>query len=148
MNKEKTLQSILNAKKAHESQMQKINTALDGGDVNNPTALSKTECDFGNWLYDEDNNLRKVLGSLFYDKLELLHAKWHQEYINVFEILFKKEKKKGFFSKFTKTAKISEMDMDKVKLYHLELKTTTKELLQSIDASHRRLMALQEAKFE
>ena len=148
MDKAKTLESVLNAKKAHESQMQKIDTAIEGGVVPNPTSISKTECDFGKWLYHEDSNLRKILGALFYDKLELLHGQWHNEYAKVFEILFKKEEKKGFFSKFTKTSKISEMDIDRVKLYYSELAITTKELLQTIDASHRRLMALQESKFE
>ena len=148
MDKTKTLESVISAKKAHEAQMQKIDTAIEGGVVANPTAVSHTECDFGKWLYHEDSNLRKILGALFYDKLELLHTQWHNEYVKVFEVLFKKEEKKGFFSKFTKSSKISEMDMDRVRVYYSELALTTKELIQTIDASHRRLMALQESKFE
>ncbi len=148
MDKIKTLESVINAKKAHESQMQKIDTAIEGGVVANPTSISHTECDFGQWLYNEDTNLRKILGALFYDKLELLHTQWHGEYAKVFEILFNKEEKKGFFAKFTKDVQISEMDMDRVKIYYSELASTTKELIQTIDASHRRLRALQESKFE
>ncbi len=148
MDKTKTLESVINAKKIHELQMQKINTAIEGGVVSNPTSTSHTDCEFGQWLYHEDSNLRKILGALFYDKLELLHIQWHKEYAKVFEILFNKEEKKGFFSKFAKDVKISEMDMDRVKIYYSELATTTKELLQTIDASYRRLRALQESKFE
>jgi len=90
MNKEKTLESIKNARKAHESQMDKIVLAIEGKTVNNPTAVSKTECAFGKWFYGDDN-LRNILGSLFYDNVDNLHAKWHNEYVSIFNLLFKVE---------------------------------------------------------
>ena len=146
MNKTKTLESIQNARKAHILQMEKIEAAIDGKIVNNPTALSKTECGFGQWLYDDTNNLRNVLGAFFYDNLDALHEKWHLEYCRIFEIFFKNEKK-GLFSKIIGTSKISAMDVDRAKLYYSELKVTTEELLKALASSERRIAALSETRF-
>ena len=146
MDKEKTLESIQNARKAHEAQMDKIKAAINGESVKNPTAVAKTKCAFGIWLYDDENHLRDILGSFFYDNMEVLHAKWHSEYFRIYEILFK-DKKKGFFSKITGSSKVSDMDLDKAKLYYTELEVTTQELLKALGASERRIGALPESKF-
>ncbi len=147
MNKEKTLESIQNARKAHLSQMDKIEAAIDGKSIEEPTALAKTKCAFGQWLYADENHLRDIMGSLFYENIEVLHAKWHSEYLRIFEILFKGEKK-GFFSKILGTPKVDEMQMDRVKLYYSELKATTEELLKALASSQRRISALSESKFK
>ena len=147
MDKEKTIGAIVNARKAHEIQMKKIAALLKGKEVENPTAVLKTECEFGKWLYDEDNHLKEVLGELFYSNLETLHSKWHVEYKRVFDIFFKNEKKKGFLSNFFNSDKIDDMELDKAKLYYFELEATTKELLRVITSSQRRIEALNEAKF-
>ncbi len=146
MDKEKTIEAIVNARKAHENQMKKIVALLNGKEVENPTAVSKTECDFGKWLYEGDNHLKEILGTLFYTNLETLHARWHVEYSRLFEIFFK-PKKKGFFSKAFGSKKVAEMDMDKAKLYYSELEATTAELLKAIASSQRRIEALKESKF-
>ncbi len=99
MDKEKTLASIQNARRAHEAQMSKIKATINGERVENPTAVSKTKCDFGIWLYDDENHLRNILGSLFYDNMEVLHGKWHSEYLRIFEIFFQ-EQKKVFLQKY------------------------------------------------
>ena len=146
MDKEKTIEAIANAKKAHENQMKKIEALLKGKEVENPTAVLKTECEFGKWLYDENNHLKELLGGLFYSNLETLHGRWHIEYSRVFEIFFK-PKKKGFFSKAFSSGKVDGMELDKAKLYYLELEATTKELLKAISSSQRRIEALREEKF-
>jgi len=146
MNKTKTLESIQNARKAHEAQMTKIKAAIDGNKVDNPTAVVKTECVFGMWLYDDENHLRDILGSLFYDNIEILHAKWHVEYLRLFNIFFK-DQKTGFLSKILGSSKVSEMELDKAKLYYSELEVTTKELLKALGSSQRRIAALPESKF-
>ncbi|MDA3908037.1 MAG: CZB domain-containing protein [Sulfurimonas sp.] len=146
MDKTKTLESIQNARRAHEAQMSKIKATIDGDKVNNPTAVAKTKCAFGKWLYDDENHLRDILGSLFYDKIEVLHAKWHNEYFKLFEIFFK-EQKKGFFTKIFGSAKITEMEVDRAKLYYSELEVTTQELLKALGSSERRISALPESKF-
>lgn len=146
MDKEKTIEAIVNAKKAHENQMKKIVGLLNNKEVENPTAVSKTECDFGKWLYEDNNRLREILGTLFYTNLETLHAKWHMEYSRLFEIFFK-SKKKGFFSKTFGSKKVDGMELDKAKVYYSELEATTGELLKAIASSQRRIEALNEKKF-
>lgn len=145
MNKQQTLESIQKAIASHEMQMEKISMAIDGQVINNPTALDKKECLLGVWLYDDDNHLRDILGSMFYDKIELYHTKWHDEYLNLHGLLFKEEEK-GFFAKLV-TPKMNEMDLDKAKLYYSEILETTDELLKILGASERRIEALQETKF-
>ncbi|RLA77496.1 MAG: hypothetical protein DRG78_17370 [Epsilonproteobacteria bacterium] len=148
MDKEKTIEAIVSARKAHENQMKKIVALLNGKTVSNPTAVLKTECDFGKWLYADNSNLKELLGSLFYTKLEHLHARWHIEYSRLFEIFFKNEKKSGFFSKMFGSDKVEDMELDKAKVYYSELKATTDELLKVIASSQRRIEALREDKFK
>jgi len=147
MNRDETLEAILKARLSHESQMAKIKSVIEGDEVKNPTAVAKTKCEFGKWLYDEDNKVQKILGAQFYNNIETLHSKWHIEYIRRFEIFFK-NKKSGLFAKIMGTDKIDEMELDKAKLYHTELLQTTSDLLRALDVSQRRVSALGDSKFE
>jgi len=147
VDKEKTIRTIVAARKAHEEQMKKILALLNGKEVKNPTAVLKTECYFGQWLYSEDTQLKKLIGALFYNNLESLHAKWHTEYSRLFDIFFKNKKSSGLFSKLFGSDKVDEMEIDRAKLYYSELEATTKELLKAIASSQRRLEALNEEKF-
>ena len=147
MDKNETLESIKDAIKSHESQMLKIESAINGHNIEDPTVISKTECVFGLWLYDDTNNIRAILGTQFFDKIEALHAQWHIEYAKIFAIFFK-EKKKGFFEKILNTnRKVDDMELDKAKLYFENLLEITQELLKILSASERRVDAMSENKF-
>lgn len=146
MNKEETLESINKAIESHKNQMQKIEAMIDGAKVNNPTAVSKTECAFGKWLYNEDNRIQKILGSQFYNNVENLHSQWHLEYKRIFDI-FQNTQKKGFFSKMIGSGSINSMEQDKARLYHSELLDTTENLLKALESSQRRISALSDTKF-
>lgn len=146
MNKEKTIEGIVKAKRVHEIQMKKIKTLVSGVWINNPTAAAKTECDFGKWLYDENNHIRELLGDLFYTNIETLHSRWHMEYARIYDMFYKK-KRSGFLGNIFGSNKATEMELDKAKLYCSELEITTSELLKAIDVSQRRLKALPESKF-
>jgi len=146
MDKAKTLESIISARKFHEAQMSKIEDALEAKKVTSPPELAKTRCELGQWLYDDENHLRNILGSLFYDNIEVTHAKWHSEYSKIAEIIFN-EQKKGLFSKIIGNSKIDEMEMDRAKLYYSELKVTSQELLKVMASSERRIGALADSRF-
>jgi hypothetical protein len=146
MNKEKTLQSIQDAIKTYDIQLEKIALAIQGKEIKDIITPDRKNCEFGQWFYNSENKLRDILGSFFYDQIEVLHIQWHNEYEKIFNILFKKQKK-GFLSKILGSSKIDEMELDKVKLYHNELTTTTKELLKILGSSERRISALPESKF-
>ncbi len=146
MTKDETLVAIKKAKEAHEIQMQKIETAINGKEITNPTAVEKTKCEFGKWLYDPQNHMQEIIGSQFYTNLDFEHEKWHREYSKIYNILFK-EKKKGFFSKMLGKNSIDPLEIDKAKLYYAELQETTSQLLKALASAERRASALQETKF-
>ncbi len=146
MDKEKTIQSFQNAKKVYDEQMEKLEVAMDGSNIKIPKAALQTAEVFGEWFYLNNDNLRSILGSLFYDKIETLHLRWHEEYIKTFDIFFQKQKK-GFFQNAFGSSKVTGMELEKAKSYYKELKLITKELIKVIDSSERRLSALAESKF-
>jgi hypothetical protein len=57
MTKNDTVESIITAKENHELQMKKIEDAMDGVEIQEPTALNKMECDFGKWLYSKEYHM-------------------------------------------------------------------------------------------
>ncbi|MCF6331606.1 MAG: CZB domain-containing protein [Sulfurimonas sp.] len=147
MDKTATLKSITVVKEAHELQMQKLKDAIYGGETEELKIFSKSECKLGRWLYAEDNFLRDILGSLFFDNIDKIHTRWHSDYTVIYVILIKKNEKKGFFSKILNGSNISAMDLDKVKLYYSGLKMTTEAFLKALESAQRRLSALPESMF-
>jgi len=147
MDKNQTLEAIEMAKKSHENAMAKIEMAINGDKVDSPTPAAKSLCKFGKWLYNEENHLEEILGELFYTKLERSHAQWHDEYLRIYNIFFK-EKKGGFLSGILGGGhKVDPLELDKAKLYYLELEETTKDLLHILGSCERRVTAMSEAKF-
>lgn len=146
MTKEQALDDVAKAKHALEVQMTKLKDLINGMDVPNPIATAKGKCEFGKWLYSYDNNMRNLLGELFYLRLEELHKQWFAEYMKIFD-MFVHEDEKTFFSKLLNSSSISPLDLDKAKLYFLELEETTQELLLNLEKSERRLNALNPSKF-
>ena len=147
MNKTQTIEAMEKARAVHIAQMDKIELVLKGKEVKNPTSVSQTKCAFGKWLYADENQLERIIGELFYTKLEKLHAKWHQEYFRIYELCFKGEKK-GFFSKMMGSKALEPMVLDKVKFYYTELQETTDDLLKVLATSQRRIEAMNESRFD
>jgi len=146
MDKNQTLKAILSAKKSHLDRMDKVGGRINGSHEEELLLISRRECGFGTWFYG-DKRLKNILGAQFYENLEILHSKWHMEYQKIYEIFYENSNKKGFLSKLVGKKKISQMDLDKAKLYYTELEVTTTELIKAIDASYRRLNALNESYF-
>lgn len=126
--------------------MTKIEDLIKGMDVPNPIAAAKEKCEFGKWLYSYDNQMKDILGELFYQRLETLHKKWFADYMKIFE-MFIHEDEKNFLSKLLNASNISSLDLNKAKLYFVELTEITKELLIYLKKSERRLNAMNESKF-
>jgi hypothetical protein len=146
MNKEQALDDIHKAKSALEIQMRKIEELIKGRDIPNPIAAAKEKCEFGKWLYSYDNHMKIILGELFYNRLEQLHKRWFVDYMKIFD-MFIHEDKKNFISKLLHSENIDPLELDKAKLYFVELSETTQELFLALDKSERRLNALNESKF-
>jgi len=148
MDKNITLESIQNAIKAHEAEMARIEDAILGNYVEDPVSTGKTQCPFGRWIYNENNHLKEILGAQFYNTIDEQHTKWHSEYLVIYNILFKNQKKQGFLSKMMKIKSIDGMELDKVKAYYADLQITTSELLKILGASERRVEAMSESRFK
>jgi hypothetical protein len=147
MTKEETVEAIKKAREAHILQMDKIEAAIKGEKIENPTAVSKEECDFGHWIYDDANRVKELIGSQFYEKIDVKHEQWHMEYFRIYNIFFNDKNKKGFFSKLLGAKSVDALELDKAKLYYVEIKETTEALLQALASAQRRLEALPESKF-
>ena len=147
MTKVETLEAIEKARLAHMEQMRKIDLLSRGREVENPTSVAKTECQFGKWLYgDTKESLVNVLGLQFYEELDRAHEIWHSEYAKIYELVVPK-KKKGFFSKLLHSEEVDPMALDKAKAYYDELEKNTQTLLRMLEKSKRRINAMSEEKF-
>lgn len=147
MNKKDTLKVLQDAKNRHIEQMEKIEALIAGKKIDNPTPVSKTECQFGVIFYGKKDDFFNILGAQFYERIDKLHEQWHIEYVKVNNIFFQ-EKKEGLFGKLLGTHKIDPLAYDKAKLYYVELQSITDELLRLLDASLRRVEALSDSKFK
>ncbi len=147
MNKEEMTEALERAKRVHMHQMQKISSLLKGEVVENPTPVNKTECEYGKWFYGNKEQLVYILGIQLYERIDVLHEQWHYGYLRIHDLFFK-ESKKGLFTKLLKPSKVSGLDIDKGKLYYVELQEVTKALLNTTDAAIRRVSALNESKFK
>lgn len=149
MNKIQTIETIQKVKKFHESQMDNLQDFLNGKHVEEPVCISKTQCEFGRWLYGRENNIEKILGSHFYESLDRLHTQWHKEYSKIYELVYDK-KKKGFFSKVfgSREGGLDPLSLDKAKLYYEELKVLSHELLKVLSLCQRRVFAMSDSMFD
>jgi len=147
MNKTETLTALEDAKKNHLEQMEKIESLINGKKIENPTPVSKMECEFGKIFYGNKDHFFRILGAQFYEKLDFLHERWHLDYVKINNIFFQ-ERSNGFFSKFVGTDKINPLEYDKAKMYYVDLQAITKELLYLLDASTRRVSAQSDSKFK
>ncbi len=149
MDKIQTIEKIQKVKKFHEFQMENLQDFLNGKHVEAPTCISKTQCEFGRWLYGNDNNIEKILGSQFYGSLDKLHTQWHQEYAKIYKLVCE-NKQKGFFTKFFGNCegRLDPLLLDKAKLYHEDLKEISQELLKVLVLCQRRVFAMNDSMFD
>ncbi|MEA2073026.1 MAG: CZB domain-containing protein [Campylobacterota bacterium] len=145
MTKSQMIAAIENAKEVHLMQMNKIKLEIAGKNIKNPTALGKMECECGVWFYENEKIMKNILGLQLFEHLDRDHEKWHADYINIYNLFFKEEKK-GIFSKIL-GKKHNEMTIDKAKLYYTQLEKDTKALFLTADSAIRRVSALSESKF-
>jgi len=146
MTKQQMLDAIENMKQMHNAQMQKIENVIEGKEIDEPTPLSKKECSCGEWFYSNEKELKDIFGAQLLEKFDLCHEKWHQDYLKIYEIYFK-DQKKGFFSKLLGSSKIDAMQTDKARVYFTELQSDTEVFFQTVNVASRRVHALSDAKF-
>lgn len=147
MDKNKMVAALQNARKSHRLQMRSISSMIKGKEVSEKIEVDKHKCEFGKWLYSEDNRLKHILGSQFYAKLDDEHTRWHSECHKISDILSVQEKK-GFVSKLVGSNKEEQMKREKADIYYEQLKIKTDELLKILTSSERRLLAMHDSRFD
>lgn len=138
MTKTETLALFNKSKKYHELQMSKMRRLVDERNIDNPTPNDKTKCDFGLWLYGDEKRLKKLIGLVFYRKIEAYHSQWHDEYAKVYNL---------FYINDQTMKDPSQMDVDKAKLYVSEMEESSQKILEYMNSSLKRLNALSEERF-
>jgi len=146
MKKEEIIHALENARETHLREMDKIKSLLRGKEVKDMTPMSKTKCVFGKWLLNDKEQIMSFLGAQFYEILDTVHGTWHMEYAKIHMIL-KQENKKGFLSNIFGSHQVDVLELEKAKVYYKDLELITKEILRVLDASQRRVQALNKSKF-
>jgi hypothetical protein len=146
MTKSEMIDAIENAKLIHLEQMKKIESEIAGIKIKNPTPPGKMDCECGIWFNNHKQIMQDILGMQIYNRLDVSHEKWHHDYINIYNLFFKEEKK-GVFSKLFGLGEDDEMIRDKAKIYYQDLQKDTEELFRISDSALRRIGALSDSKF-
>lgn len=147
MNKRETLNAIEDAREAHIEQLEKVKLLIQGMHVKNLTPISKMKCQFGHWLYGDAQKMKDILGVQFYEDLDIIHEAWHLVYAKIYAIYIGEEKEGVFSRLFRKHKVVSAIEREKANLHFKDLEHATKDLLRVLDASQRRVQALNESKF-
>jgi hypothetical protein len=143
MDKEAILRRIENIKKVHKNNFTHVEFLIKGLPLKDePVALSPYECQFGQWLYGDAQELIDNLGKRFYDEIEAIHIQWHEEYRVIYNIYFDRKKSTLFGKLFSKYNTPNQMDQEKAKAHLDDLEQTTKNLLKKMDALMRRINAV------
>lgn len=153
MKKEEVVEHLRAAKAAHVKWVQKAKLLISGVDVEEDSIpVDSTECKFGKWFYTDGQMLNALSNNPIecMKKIESLHFKIHDTYLNIFNIYFSKEKKGGFFSKFfgLKRKELSKAELHLANKYYEKLEAISVELLDEINRLERRLVAVSDQKVE
>jgi hypothetical protein len=148
MTRKNILAEIDNAQNAHNDQVKKIDNLFDGFKVEEPTALDKKKCDFGLWLYGEDNRIKEFIGDDMYENLIRCHDTWHIDYNEIYEAFYNKPEQ-NFVEKVLHIQK----GMDPVTLhmsnfYHREIIVASCKLICHLDECKKIILSLDESKFD
>jgi hypothetical protein len=148
MQKETMIQHIEKARKAHLTQLQKVQFLVKGIPLDvEPTSVSKYKCVFGSWLYADESFIKKALGASLFTEVEELHAQWHEEYQKIYQIYYVDSG--GILSKLLgRQGKVSTLEQDKAQTYLTEIEQTTEALIRKIDVMKRRINSLSPSHFD
>jgi len=148
MEKEHVLEHLRLAKTAHIKWVQKAKLLINGLDVKQDAIpVDTTECEFGKWFYSDG----QVLNGLANDsqnamaKIEKLHFKLHDIYLQIFNLYFNKPQI-GFFTNLFGNKK---KNLDSVKIvtakdYYTALELVSRDLLQEINKLEKNIIAVSE----
>jgi len=153
MKKEDVLGHLRIAKSAHVKWVQKAKLLISGVDVDEESIpVDSTECKFGKWFYNEGQMLNALSNNPLecMKNIEDLHFALHDMYLNIYNVYFLQEKKKGFFATIFGSRKktISEAEQTLAQSYYEKMEKISHDLLDEINRLERRLIAISDSKIE
>lgn len=149
MNKEETLELLGAAKKAHIKWVNRARSLVEGLPVEKDAIpMDSTECQFGQWFYDEGQKLHAMPNMDCLDRIETLHFELHEHYLKIFKLFFGETKRSILSKLFKMKTKVSERDKEIARDYYQRLGEISKQLLDEIGKLERRLHATQATSFE
>jgi hypothetical protein len=147
MKKKDVLKAIEHAQEYHLEQMEKVSLLVAGKKVKNPTPRIKDECEFGKWLYGDASHIKTLLGLQFYKNMELIHEYWHIQYEKIYDIYYSDEEE-GILTKLLGHLRgLTPEERELVDEYYNALEQATDDLLDALNSSKRRIIALKEYVF-
>lgn len=147
MQREEIVEKLRFAKAAHVKWVQKAKLLISGIDIDKEAIpVNSTDCKFGKWFYTDGQILNHIpnIPTESIRKLEKLHSKLHDKYLQIFYIYFP-QKKKGFFSKLFNSNKKKILTMTEVvstNNYYDELEIISQELRKELNSIERRVIAI------
>ncbi|MFK5938846.1 MAG: CZB domain-containing protein [Sulfurimonas sp.] len=150
MEKEEVVNHLRAAKAAHIKWVQKAKLLINGLKIEESAIpIDSTECKFGKWFYSDGQLLNSLANNPAeaMSSIETLHFKLHDEYLQIFNIYFNREKG-GFFSKLfgLKRKIVTDLEAKVAKDHYNIMENISRELLDEINRLERRLIAVSEDK--
>jgi len=150
MEKEEVVNHLRAAKAAHIKWVQRAKLLINGLDIEEGAIpVDSTECKFGQWFYGDGQLLNSLANNPTesMSNIENLHFKLHDQYLQIFNVYFKKAKG-GFFSKIfgLKRKVVGELEAQIAREHYDIMENISKELLDEINRLERRLIAVSEDK--
>lgn len=143
MNKQQTIEALKSLKNSFDIEASRISSLSEGREINALFSTDAKQSKFGLVIYNEELRFKELLGSIFFDNLQVYNNSFHEDYKKIYDIFVKDASN----PKKIKFNKVEAMDIDRARAYYSDLSQTIKKLDEILDACLRRLTALSEARF-
>ncbi|MFT5662111.1 MAG: hypothetical protein ACI9TV_002759 [Sulfurimonas sp.] len=148
MEKLDLVSNVRAARTAHIKWVQKAKLLINGLDVQEGAIpVDSTECEFGKWFYDKGQILNSLTNNTKeeMERIEDLHSKLHDQYLEIFNIYFNKVKT-GWLCKIfgIKRRNVSDEEQKLAKKHFESMEVISKDLLEEINKLEQLLIAVSE----
>ena len=153
MKKSDVLEQLRLAKTAHISWVQRAKLLISGFAIEEDAIpVNCTDCHFGKWFYSDGQVLAGMSTNPIecMKKIETLHFKLHNEYLNIFKIYYVVRKKSFFNNFFNFNTRRSPNDAEKelAKNYYDSMEQISNSLLNEIGLLERGIIAISDKAIE
>jgi hypothetical protein len=147
--KEAFIQKLKQARNAHISWVNNIKLLVSGIDMDSADIpLSKTECLFGKWLYNEGTVLSMVSTKSVLEEIDELHGQLHDTYMPIYQIFFQNKGGNVLNNLFGAKHKVNQNELLLSQRYYEEIVVLSDKLKNKLRVFESQLLATGDEKFE